>query len=417
MSLIFNRHPGESRDPCDLDARAKGNRWPLLFILSLLWVPAFAGMTMMGVGVGIAHAAPSDQLKAIEQQLQAEQQQQQTLNQKLTNAKGSLSNTQDTLVRLAASIRANEQDLTGLDGRIGGLSSENDALTARLQKAYGSISNLVLALERIRRIPPESLIARPGAPLQTAESAMLLETILPTVADQAKQAEADLDHLNDIRQALQSSRQQASTEGETLKIQDQSLQSLLAQRKQEVLATEGDLEENQKSVARIARQAQDMRDLMAKLEDQERKTAAEQAARKVKPVKVPKAGIPNLPVAGGILTAYGDKDEIGAISEGIKVKAKPGAIVVAPMGGIVKFAGAFRTYGELIIIEHEDDYHSLVAGLGKIGVTVGQSVKSGEPLGNMPVKASSDGGVTLYYELRHNGKPVDPASKLKDLRS
>ena len=80
--------------------------------------------------------------------------------------------------------------------------------------------------------------------------------------------------------------------------------------------------------------------------------------------------------------------------------------MVSPYSGTIVFAGPFRSYGQLLIIEHGDGYHSLLAGLSRIDGTVGQWVAAGEPVGAMA--PLSVGGPSLYVELRHNGEPVDP---------
>jgi septal ring factor EnvC (AmiA/AmiB activator) len=390
------------------------------FARARAWAPAFAGVTLLWAFC--AHAAPADKLHDLEQKLHEQQSQQQVLAKKLSDVKGDLAGTQNKLVKLAASIRANEQELTGLDARIADLTKQDADLTDKLQSDYGSISGLILALERIRRIPPESLIARPGAPLQTAQSAMLLQGILPAVNARAEQVSKDLEHLAQIRKDLADDRDASAKTGASLQQQYADMQGMLGKRKAQFIATQSDYRQSQQDIARLSKDADNLRDLMAKLAEEDRRQARQAAAQRRPAKALPSAGIPDLPVAGVVETAFGGKDAIDAVSEGIRVKTRAGALVTAPMGGVVKFAGSFRNYGQMVILEHEGDYHSLIGGLGSISVAVGQSVKSGEPLGNMPANmpaegASSEGGGTLYYELRHNGRPIDPSTKLRNLRS
>jgi septal ring factor EnvC (AmiA/AmiB activator) len=70
------------------------------------------------------------------------------------------------------------------------------------------------------------------------------------------------------------------------------------------------------------------------------------------------------------------------------------------------FAGPFRGYGLILIVEHPNGYHSLIAGLGRIDTKVGQRVLAGEPLGVMGTPP--DGNPDLYFELRRNGQPINP---------
>ncbi|MBM3561038.1 MAG: peptidase M23, partial [Alphaproteobacteria bacterium] len=103
---------------------------------------------------------------------------------------------------------------------------------------------------------------------------------------------------------------------------------------------------------------------------------------------------------------FGDRTELGERSRGATWQARDGAQVVAPWDGRVVFAGPFRAFGPILIIEHGEGYHSLIAGLGRIDVTAGQWVLAGEPVGG----AGPSGGnpASVYVELRHDGQPVDP---------
>src|SRR5260221_74033 len=113
-----------------------------------------------------------------------------------------------------------------------------------------------------------------------------------------------------------------------------------------------------------------------------------------------------MPVAGRLKRRYGESDEFGAASKGILVLAPAGGRVVAPFDGRIEFAGPFRGYGQILIIEHGDGYHSLLAGLERIDGVVGQWLVSGEPVGIMP---TGDRGAALYLELRRHGQPINPS--------
>ncbi|MBU0859836.1 MAG: peptidoglycan DD-metalloendopeptidase family protein [Alphaproteobacteria bacterium] len=84
---------------------------------------------------------------------------------------------------------------------------------------------------------------------------------------------------------------------------------------------------------------------------------------------------------------------------------------------MVRFSGPFKNYGNMIIIEHKKDYHSLIAGLTRLDVREGTSVNAGEPVGSLPSSSSRGGKPTLYYELRQKGRPVNPATTFSGLKS
>jgi septal ring factor EnvC (AmiA/AmiB activator) len=111
------------------------------------------------------------------------------------------------------------------------------------------------------------------------------------------------------------------------------------------------------------------------------------------------------PAAGEMIVSFGSPAPTGESSKGITFATRPDAEVVAPFDGRVLFAGAFRGYGRILIIGHGDGYHSLVAGLDRIDSSVGQWLVAGEPIGRM---SADEAKPRLYLELRHNGQPINP---------
>jgi len=113
-----------------------------------------------------------------------------------------------------------------------------------------------------------------------------------------------------------------------------------------------------------------------------------------------------IPWSAGWCSATACRPEAGLTSKGISIATVEGAQVVAPYAGRVVYAGAFRGYGQLLIIEHGEGYHSLMAGLTRIDSVIGQWVLAGEPIGVMG-RAESE-NPSLYVELRRNGRPINP---------
>lgn len=362
-------------------------------------------------------------IDALEQRLEQEREQTASLEKKLSNLNAELERTRKQLIDTAASVRKNEITLVELENRIKLLLVEEKELSERLEADYGSIANLVLALERIRRVPPESLIVRPGAPLETAQSAMLLRSVLPAVNQRADALSRDLERLNNIQASLERDRHDVISTKTSLEAEQKKLSGLIAQRERLYRQTQADYEQNQKNIERITREAENLRELMARLEEEEQqrrereKRSVSASPAIARSVPIPKHGQSRLPTTGSILFTYGEKDNIGATSQGLTIETSAGGLVVAPMGGVVKFAGSFKNYGQLVIIEHQDQYHSLISGMSGIDTSIGQTVQAGEPIGRMPSPPSSEGRPALYYELRHKGRPVHPAIKFAGLNS
>ncbi len=123
-----------------------------------------------------------------------------------------------------------------------------------------------------------------------------------------------------------------------------------------------------------------------------------------------------MPVAGPVVREFGQTDDYGDVSQGITVATRSAAQVVSPTDGHVVFAGPFRTYGQLLILDAGDGYHVLLAGMNKIGVDVGQFVLAGEPVGAMGELRLASAEETsvgrkqpvLYIEFRKDGRSIDP---------
>ncbi|WP_435641707.1 murein hydrolase activator EnvC family protein [Micavibrio aeruginosavorus] len=358
-----------------------------------------------------------DQLNA---RLKQEEARADAMKEKAQSAEGDLQSTRNEMSKLTAEVQAAESAMTTIETRIKKLQTEKDSLTSRLEKDYGSISELILALQRIRRVPTETLIMRPGAPLETAQSAMLLQGILPAINTRVETVTADLNRLEDLRTSLEKDRKAAQDASADLKGKQAKLKTLLGKREALYRQSQSDYKDQAEAVTRMAAEAQSLQDLMGKIAQAEKRAAAQRTAQaKANPTKpfrknepdLPKAGDGRMPASGTVLVHFGQNDNIGAKSEGLKLKTRPGAIVSAPMGGIVRFTGQFKNYGNMVIIEHQKGYHSLVAGMSRIDTVVGRRLNAGEPVGSM----GSGGSGTLYYELRHDGKPVDPSRKIPGL--
>ncbi len=122
------------------------------------------------------------------------------------------------------------------------------------------------------------------------------------------------------------------------------------------------------------------------------------------------------PAAGRTITAFGDDDGLGGTARGDTMETSANAIVTAPSDGWVLYAGAFRAYGNLLIIDAGAGYHMVLAGMDRIDVSQGQFVVGGEPVGIMgqirlagvTAAAAENDNPTLYIEFRKDGDPVDP---------
>jgi septal ring factor EnvC (AmiA/AmiB activator) len=122
-----------------------------------------------------------------------------------------------------------------------------------------------------------------------------------------------------------------------------------------------------------------------------------------------------IPVNGVKLKEFGAPDTTGGSEKGISIATRAGAQVTAPADGWVVYAGPFRSYGQLLILNVGGGYHVLLAGMDRISVDLGQFVLTGEPVAVMgngshiaAILATGSSQPVLYIEFRKDGVPVDP---------
>ncbi len=319
------------------------------------------------------------------------------------------------LITIAGDIQKAETLATQLEDRINSLESDIANKQSALDTRRGELVHLLAALERLTSRPAASALLQPGAALETARTTSLLGRMVPSIQEKASALKMELMALVVLQEDVSAQRFALKDTLVTLTDKRGELDALRVARLGESLKARRAAEIEQRRIMKLARQARNIKDLIAKLA-QEAAKAEEEAARAAKLNNIPypkprpsvnmnrrKGALP-YPVSGRLKTRFGAQD--GSIkSRGIHITARRGGQVVAPYDGQIVFSGPFRDYGQLLIIAHSGGYHSLLAGLDTQYGVVGQWVLTGEPIGTM-TKTKRD--ANLYMELRHNGQAINP---------
>jgi murein DD-endopeptidase MepM/ murein hydrolase activator NlpD len=126
----------------------------------------------------------------------------------------------------------------------------------------------------------------------------------------------------------------------------------------------------------------------------------------VAPARLEDPGAPVLPAPGEVVAGGQPRLVHGEYDPSLVIEAQAGQAVAAPDSGRVVFAGRFKRYGLLLMIEHSPDYHTLLWGFAELRVERGDRVRAGQLVG---VLGSSGGAPpSLHMEVRQNGQPVNP---------
>lgn len=338
-----------------------------------------------------------------------------------------------SLIETARRVQARERDVTSSETRIAGLEAAKAVLMARLETRRAELIDTLAALQRLNLNPPPALAVKPGDALSAMRSALLLATIVPDLERDARELRLRLEELDQVRISLVTEQETFDTASLGLAGERAELDRLLASKQSAEAEIRAEAARETAALSELSRQAAGLKDLIARLEAR---------ARSRTPAPRPRSNVPNTPsaaspgprvaslagplfstsrglirppVEGIQVRGFGAGDGAGGTTRGISLETRPGAPVTAPFDGRIAFAGPFRQYGQLLILEVGEGYHLLLAGLARIDGIVGQNVLAGEPVGTMgknsPTSDPQELGSTkptLYIELRRNGSPVDP---------
>lgn len=390
---------------------------------------ALAAALQLALTPPLAATEPQRRLDEIERTLEAEKEAKARLAREADTIARELAGVRARATALAAALQAQEERLSQLEADEARLEADAAAKSANLEERRAELARLTAALARLGRQPPEAVLLVPGSPLDTVRAARLLGGAVPAVSAQAEALARDIRDLDAARARLLAQRDEVASARSKLADDRAALAVAIEHRGRLLQANESAQRDAGLRIERLTRDARDVRDLMARLEAEraareaaaraaaEKAMAAEAAARTAReaqaamvPPRPAPDGVPGAamvpPVRGRIVLAYGQPGEAGQPHRGLTIETRPAAQVVATGNGQVVFAGPFRGYGLILIIEHADGYHTLLAGLGRIDAVVGQAIAVGEPVG--AAGSPETGSPSVYVELRRQGQPVNP---------
>ena len=354
------------------------------------------------------------------------------------------------LTRISKDMIASAKQIQNSEEKISRMESELETLRADLKKAEENFvvedDNLIKTLSALQNLalkPTEALFVQPLTPVEIIRSAMLLREAVPYLQENAARIREDLEKIEAQKNLVEKQVARIIRQKKILEKEHEKMKALVQRKSKIRNAVEIKSVKAKKKVEQLASQANDLRDLLNKLEKQrqeklrrqeeerrrlaelkaaEARRAAEETKKleekqradliKFKPEVINEVGENFVkakghllrPARGPVVTAYGEQMSKGVTSKGIIIKTRSQAQVISPYDGTVIFAGPFRGYGNLIIIEHGQGYLSLLAGLEEVDCELGQMLLAGEPVGQMP----ESGDARLYVELRKDNHPVNP---------
>jgi murein hydrolase activator len=382
------------------------------------------------------------ELRGVEDTLRASEEQRRAIEAEIESVRADRARLSAALIETTAKVQDAERGAAAAADKLTSLKATADELSRSLERRRAVIAEVLAALQRMGSNPPPSILVKPNDMSEAVRAATVVGSVIPELKSEIEAARRDLDALAKARGSISRERDELTERGRALAVDKMRLAALIDARQQSLASAQDALGSQQQHAAELARQATSLKDLIARLDSENaaRKAAAAaahaadvavateiearaQAARGADPGRLKpeiafadaKGHVP-LPVAGAILKTFGSPDALGGTERGLSLATPAGATVSAPVDGAVLFAGPYRSYGQLLIINAGGGYYVLLAGMDRINVQSGEFVLAGEPIGVMGdgsirmATAAAFGGTrpVLYIELRKDGTAIDP---------
>lgn len=467
---------------------------------SLLALLIALGLTVPAFAQAPSEPDPSAvdrRLRQLEEQLQKSKADHEERKRRAQEMADELVKLRSDMVAAARVAQESEEVLSELEYQLEDLKLLEGEKSSALKRRSRQMTGVLTALQRLAWRPTEALIAQPQSPADTVRSAILLRSAVPQIERSVAELKGEIDMMARLRADIGDQKKRIRTTASRLDDEHSRLKDLFLRKSQLTTEAVAETEESERRMRHLASEAEDLRDLIHRLEEERQrraveavaKAAAEKAAREAeiaarkaardaeivaekaardaklaneraekerqerevsaareareaeiraqaearkmeleaqrasreaeaaareaaaakpmqsdKPFSLAQGKMP-FPARGKVVGRFGQANEVGVVSKGIDIATRKNAQVIAPHDGQVAFSGPFRGYGLLLIIEHGEGYHTLLAGMARADVNVGQRLLAGEPVG---VMGQDEAQPKLYVELRRNGQPVNP---------
>jgi septal ring factor EnvC (AmiA/AmiB activator) len=399
-----------------------------------------AAVLLAGSGASLSHAqetpAPDRaskeiELRGIETNLKASEDEQRKIETDVEAIKLDRARLNQALLETTAKIQKTESDREEATARLDKANSDQTALEFSIGERRDRLASLLAGLQRMTRNPPPAVLVRPDDMAAAVRAASVLNTLIGDIKAEADSMSRDLAKISELKIAIAQERDGLAASAESLAVDKAKLDALVQARQSMLADRQGALAAERKRAEELAGQASNLKDLIDRMNgDAAAAEAADRAAAaavesraaarggdlaRLKPA-LPFSDMKGrvaFPVAGAPTKNFGDPDGFGGQEKGVSIAAPPSATVSTPIDAWVAYAGPYRSYGQLLILNAGEGYYLILAGMERIQVAVGQFVLAGEPVAAMGAARAGSAGIgaaqpVLYIELRKNDAVIDP---------
>ncbi len=367
-------------------------------------------------------AAAEQELENAERRLSQARQEQAATERAAAAMAGQVQALQSAVQSAALDLRRHQATIAAKTAGLEELKRTQAAYLAEWNARRRQVGGTLSALVRLVTVPASAAVLQDSPTTDRLRSAFILRGIIPRLQRRADLLRGDLDRIRDAAADVAAGQASLVKAKQALERRLAEAEQLVARKNSVLTSRHAEAARAAATASRQAKSANDMRELIARLDDSRSARSAAIAAERrrraaiaqragTEPARDPGppihlAGLANrqggllLPVAGKVDRRFGEGND--AFAEGITITTTANAPVLAPADGRIRYAGEFQNYGLVLITDHGGGFHSVITGLARVSAVTDQWVLAGEPLGRVAAHGS------LYIEIRRDGRPVDP---------
>ena len=399
-----------------------------LLIALALALPGTASPGGASAAAALGANGARDALEAARQQQRNARARAERLEQRASRLQESAGKAQSEAAALAARVQQSEAAIAASEAELALLNIQKQNLDRQLSRKREPLMRLTAALQTMARRPLALAALQPGSLEDLVHTRAALSAAIPIVKERTSGLRSELDLARDVEMRQLQTLESLRAAEASLDSRRRNMLALAEKERLQAQRASGGASREAERALYLAEEARDLDSLVGDLEAAAamRSRLAALPGPVLRPGSAPASSpiaaatprpLPSstaapdryiLPVGGRVVTGFGDPDASGERSSGLAMAARPRAQVVAPGEGRVVFAGPYRGFGAIAIIEHANGWTSLITGMSRVSVAVGQAVTAGSPLGQ-----AGPAGSQVALEVRRDGEPVNPLDLLR----
>lgn len=374
------------------------------------WQILVVATAALGIGAALSAQSDVDALRNAKDRAAAAERRSEALRQEAASAEGAADRLLAQRAALGAEIDAANAQIAAARARIAIIAAEQKKQAAAMGEASEPLLRLNALLQKMTAQPTSLMLSQPGDRRDYIHLRATMSAIEPAIARRTEALRRQIAAQRELRAQELVAIRSLETATKELAKQRTALAALEKDNRGRAIMLSADAAlEYERAIG----QGERARDLVERI-DANRDSAQNAAALAELDVPQPRSPRPDsatspaktgayiLPARGRILSGFGELNPTGYRERGIRLSVAPNARIIAPAAGKITYAGRYRSFGNIMIIDHGGGWTTLVTNIDELGVARNANVRQGDLLG----RAGAD-SPEITIELRRYGRVID----------